>query len=462
MLDLLKLKNESACKATKTEAKQAGYGYYGKKIEYLRKHGFFIPDQTKKNYSRKLQSEEIASSLANLRQLTLEVTDSCNLQCAYCGYSKLYSNHDHREDIALDFSLVQSTLKYLQSFWNSPRNLSYRRRIYISFYGGEPLLSFPLIQQVVNYLQGLKTDRVRFVYSMTTNGTLLKKHIRFLVENDFHLLISLDGDKNSNSYRKWKNGKPIFDFLTETIDRVKKQYPKYFAERVNFNAVLHDRNSVSEIYRFFKHEFGKTPSIGELNTTGIAEDQRENFRRMFSNARQSLFQSEDQAEIEKDMFIKLPSVQSLGIFLQNTCRLGFRDYNEAMGEVSDLPGFPTGTCIPFQKKMFITARGKILPCERIGHEHAFGVVSANKVELDLNAAADKMNMLYERIKPLCRQCFRPSCPQCLFNLDLQAQELKCNGFITERQFNEHIADNLQYLENNPGFYHDILSKVVVE
>lgn len=36
--------------------------------------------------------------LANLKQLTFEVTDSCNLRCKYCGYGELYDDYDKREN----------------------------------------------------------------------------------------------------------------------------------------------------------------------------------------------------------------------------------------------------------------------------------------------------------------------------------------------------------------------------
>ncbi len=38
----------------------------------------------------------IKNSLANTPQITFEVTDLCNLDCVYCGYGKLYSDHDER------------------------------------------------------------------------------------------------------------------------------------------------------------------------------------------------------------------------------------------------------------------------------------------------------------------------------------------------------------------------------
>ena len=47
--------------------------------------------------------------------------------------------------------------------------------------------------------------------------------------------------------------------------------------------------------------------------------------------------------------------------------------------------FPTGTCLPFQKKIFLTVNGDILPCERIDQKYILGHVTSEKVDLDLDA-----------------------------------------------------------------------------
>ena len=44
---------------------------------------------------------------------------------------------------------------------------------------------------------------------------------------------------------------------------------------------------------------------------------------------------------------------------------------------------PTGTCRPFERKLFLTVRGKILPCEKIGQEHAIGYLKGWKTEFGL-------------------------------------------------------------------------------
>ena len=52
------------------------------------------------------------------------------------------------------------------------------------------------------YLKSKKIDNVKFTFGLTTNATLLKEEIvKYFVDNDFVIAISIDGDEQSNSYR---------------------------------------------------------------------------------------------------------------------------------------------------------------------------------------------------------------------------------------------------------------------
>ena len=79
--------------------------------------------------------------------------------------------------------------------------------INIGFYGGEPLLEIDLIKKVVYLIKNKYIRKnITFTFSLTTNGVLLNSvNIDFLVENEFELLVSLDGNLNHNSYRTLKS-----------------------------------------------------------------------------------------------------------------------------------------------------------------------------------------------------------------------------------------------------------------
>ena len=100
-----------------------------------------------------LTPNHIRHSLANLPILTFEVTDSCNLKCKYCGYGEFYNDYDERKNQNLPFVYASQLLDYLADFWNSNRNISSDRNVYIGFYGGEPLLNMEFVEKVVDYVE---------------------------------------------------------------------------------------------------------------------------------------------------------------------------------------------------------------------------------------------------------------------------------------------------------------------
>jgi uncharacterized protein len=342
-------------------------------------------------------------------------------------------------------------------------NLSNHQNIYISFYGGEPLLNFKLIEKAVNYVKNLKLQHNVVTFSMTTNGVLLDKYMDFLVENEFNLLISLDGDESNNSYRIFKNGKPSFMLIEKNLESLRSKYPDYFTRKVNFNAVIHNKNSVSGVYSFFKQHFGKIPRIAALNTFGIREDQKEDFWKTYSNLDESLYKSEDYSSIQREMFIKLPNIQDVSNFIHMNNDFCFNNYNEMLYSLDNATRLPTGTCNPFSRKIFITANGKILPCERISHEYALGTVDKNGINIDFGEIAQKYENWYEKILSQCRVCYQSeNCVQCIFYLDLSSERTTCNGFMNREDYSKYISSQIDFLENTPSMYSKILKKVIIK
>lgn len=199
---------------------------------------------------RRIDKEEVRRNLIELRQLTLEVTDDCNLSCRYCGYGEMYEWYDERQSKYLRFGQIEKLLDFLTGLWNSNESVSSNPHTFISFYGGEPLLNMPLIRQVVDYMEQSPAGR-RFRYSMTTNAVCLDKEMDYLVEKYFHLLVSLDGDSYANSYRVRKDGRASFGKVVKNISLLRERYPDFYERNVSFNSVLHDRNSVGGIRKFF-------------------------------------------------------------------------------------------------------------------------------------------------------------------------------------------------------------------
>ncbi|MDR1345830.1 MAG: radical SAM peptide maturase [Bacteroidales bacterium] len=410
-----------------------------------------------------IKLENIIYQLSNLHQLTFEVTDACNLRCKYCGYGEFYDDYDKRENKMMSVDAALKLIDYLAALWNSEQNSSAKRNVYISFYGGEPLLNMPFIETIVRYMERLDCPHRSFTFSMTTNALLLHRDMDFLVKHRFNTLISLDGNEYNTSYRLDKAGYPAFPRVIKNVNVLREKYPDYFEQYVDFNAVLHNRNSVEEIYRFIKDKYNKTPSIGELNNMGIRPDKVELFQQTYRNSSESLHQSEHYEAIEQDMFMKTGSYQSVAIFLHQYGGSTYRDYTDLLFDSTAVKHIPTGTCLPFGKKMFVTVNGKILPCERIGHQFALGSVSEAGVQLDMQAIADKYNAYYDKMERQCSKCHNTrACIQCVFNLvDLESNPV-CYGFMNKQDFEAYKAAQMDFLRKHPEDYYRIMEEVIVE
>ena len=119
-----------------------------------------------------ITSEDVKRSLSNSPQLTFEITDACNLKCEYCGYGKFYSDYDERKSTRLSPQRAKALLDYLGSLWRSELNVSYNQNVYISFYGGEPLMNVPFIKEIISYVEELDCPSRSFTFNMTANYRL--------------------------------------------------------------------------------------------------------------------------------------------------------------------------------------------------------------------------------------------------------------------------------------------------
>ncbi len=438
--------------------------YYYRKFRLLHENGYFADIDLEKRLSGRITPQLIEQTLANVTQVTFEVTDRCNLRCKYCGYGEFYDDYDKREGRDLPVESARRLLDHLLEYWNSPLNQSHQRNIFISFYGGEPLLNIGFIKEIVDYVTNLGLKYNPFTFNMTTNGLLVKKHMAFLVEHQFKILISLDGNEANNGYRITQDGSPAFPLIMENIEALREKYPDYFEQYVNFNSVLHNKNSIEDIYGFIKSRYGKLPTIGPLNNTGIRKDREDEFWATYRDFDSSLRASDKSSAIKKDMFVKLPNVTELAIFLFENNHFTFEDYNDFLFPKSEGTWIPTGTCIPFSKKVYVTTHGKILPCETSGHQFFLGQVTPAGVKLDCKAISDKYNNYFDKMKKLCTVCHKTDrCKQCIFQLDtIDDENPICTGIISSGNYAKNIGAIVSNFEKDPEIYNRLLKEVNFE
>jgi uncharacterized protein len=434
--------------------------YYYKKYQMLAAGGYFDPVDVKSMFQGKLNGETVKFTLANTRQVSFETTDACNLQCAYCAYGKFYNDYDERRNQFLDPSIAIAFLEYLFTLLDSDLYISWQSHLTIGFYGGEPLLNFPFIKKIVGFIKRHGPPHHRFQYSMTTNGMLLTKYIDFLAENEFRLLISLDGDCTCNGYRLTRTKKESFQRVERQALLIKQLYPAYFDKFVNFNSVLHNLNTPEQITEYFAKTFQKSPNITGLALDGVNPEHVQEFITLYRDMAESY---NDWASCSAaDMICRGPEMHRLHKLLACFSGYIYKDYNDLLDAHASRTGLPTGTCLPFGRKVFISVNGKILPCERIGHENALGHIGSNGLLLDFDVIADKYNHYYEPLVDLCVSCARNRlCTQCLFNLRSRNNRLVCPDFTTSRQIEQNMQESLSVLEMYPDLYAYLTQNVMM-
>ncbi len=289
-----------------------------------------------------LTAFNIKEYLANTPQITFEVTEACNLACVYCGYGSLYNDKDPRSNRKLCAIDAISFLKYMKTLWNEGYRGTESNVLHISFYGGEPLLNMPLIKKIVDYSEReLRKYKKVIIYSLTTNALLLPINIEYLVSKEFRILISLDGNREGNKYRIYQDGRPAYDKILESIDFVRNNYPTYFQNNVEFNSVLNNFNSVKTLRSYFIQNYNKTPSIGEINTSGIHPKQTDFFKKIYK----SKIESEEEAALDSNStyYQDSPDYPRIARYLQTHSPFFYSDYNELLLGKNKQEKLPTGT-----------------------------------------------------------------------------------------------------------------------
>ena len=352
----------------------------------------------------KISKDVVLNNLINLKQLVFEVTDACNLHCKYCAYAELYEGYDLRQNKDMPFHKAKLIMDYLQDLWqrNSCRDMV--KSVSISFYGGEPLLNMGFIKQVITYAENFPDTGRVFNYSMTTNAILLDKYMDYLVEKNFTLLVSLDGDEQGQSYRTDHAGNNSFQRVYRNIMLLKEKYPEYWNKKVSFNAVLHNRNGVERTYKFYKEHIGKIPVISPINPVGIRADKREEFEQIYCDIPKEILQSPQCEIMENELFVKAPRIISVVNYLYKQSGNYYRNYLQLTMDKNKFFRYSTGTCTPFAKKMFITVNGKIMTCEKISHDYAMGQITNTEVLMDYEQIANLHNQFTSRYLKQCKHC----------------------------------------------------------
>ena len=169
------------------------------------------------NNSIKVLPADINRLFDECHNIIFEVTEKCNLECEYCAYGYNYIQPKTRplhRGKEMSWQTAKTLLDYYIEKWNQKGDNSLP--IAINYYGGEPLTNFKLISKITDFILDNKPEEQQIIFHITTNAILLRRHIHWLKDNDFHISVSIDGNKTSNIGTVGK----CREFLNKLIDNV--------------------------------------------------------------------------------------------------------------------------------------------------------------------------------------------------------------------------------------------------
>lgn len=386
-----------------------------------------------------------------IEKITLQVTQSCNLRCKYCIYSEDINMHQRSHSTKkMSWDVAKKSIEFLRDHSIDSE------RVNIGFYGGEPLLCFPLIKKAIIYAKEIFAGKI-LTFAITTNGTLLNSEIiEFFAQEDVHLTISLDGPKSiHDKNRVFADGRGSFDTVIRNLERIRQRFPEY-ARKTAFSMVMdpaNDYDCINEVVTTFNdmNDCLFLASMVELdgNTPSIR-----------SEAYSWKWSYQDFLAL-LSIFGRYPTskVSALNRRLIGISAGNIREYQQ----ISPLQAIdaPSGPCIPGQLRLFISAEGKFYPCERVSENSVATCIGSLDSGFNVRRAEEMLNI--GRISSeKCKQCwcFRycTACAKCADNgsaefspelkishcLEIQARTYaKLRRFILLSETNQYYRNHVR-------------------
>ena len=177
--------------------------------------------------------EDLAISFKNnskvIKALCLHVAHTCNLNCSYC----FASQGKYQGDRALmSFEVGKQAFDFLVA------NSGTRRNLEVDFFGGEPLMNWDVVKQLVAYARSIEKEHNKnFRFTLTTNGILIDDEIiDFLNKEMSNVVLSLDGRPDVNDhFRRDYAGNGSYERIVPKFKRlVEKREGKGYYMRGTF------------------------------------------------------------------------------------------------------------------------------------------------------------------------------------------------------------------------------------
>ena len=148
-----------------------------------------------------------------VKALCLHIAHDCNLACRYC-FAEEGEYHGRRA--LMSYETGKQALDFLIANSGSRRNLE------VDFFGGEPLMNWQVVKDLVKY--GREQEKIHnknFRFTLTTNGVLLNDEIMEFANKEMaNVVLSIDGRKEVHDYmRPFRKGKGSYDLIVPKFQK---------------------------------------------------------------------------------------------------------------------------------------------------------------------------------------------------------------------------------------------------
>ncbi len=388
-----------------------------------------IPECTEPfSISKALSYDEYKWQLENCQSmLVLSLTTRCNMRCTYCGYAD-ERYHDLFSFKNMDFYTAK---RGIDSFLESSY---FTENPHISFYGGEPLANFQLLQKCVLYAKKRSYGR-NVSFNMTTNLVLLDDNmLDFIIEHNISVSVSLDGPKFLHDrYRKTADCIGTYNEIIKKLKAIKEKDLNFFNRSISFSTVVSLPLHSKLLYDFLN-------STPQVSSSFMASQMLTNsFREQMKQAglqESNLYVEHEPADIS----------DYEGVF--NNLMTRYKPLYERQIFKPDDEVMPGGFCNIGIKKSYLSVDGNYYACEKVDEGSSDNIIGDIEYGTSAKLAYDKRMKVYELQKTKCRHCWAVRfCSICYTKLDnaLYSSDV-CDA---ERQEVENVFQNyIKYMKSH--------------
>ena len=160
--------------------------------------------------------EQVKNRAPVVKALCLHIAHDCNLKCRYCFAEE---GEYHGSRCLMSTEVGKKAIDFIIA------NSGNRRNLEIDFFGGEPLMNFNVVKEIVEY--GREQEKIynkNFRFTITTNGILLDDDKQEFINKEMgNVVLSLDGRKEINDYlRPRAGGMGSYDIIVPKFQKLAK------------------------------------------------------------------------------------------------------------------------------------------------------------------------------------------------------------------------------------------------